>query len=118
MVNWSKRLFAFGGCADNAIVFTITRGKQLTEVWYPLSFYYMTKKLHIGLIGCGRWGRHILRDLLILGCDVTVVSGSEAGRQDARDGGATEIVASVEYLPPVSGLVVATPTSTHAEVIE
>src|SRR5205814_1063916 len=84
----------------------------------PLSFYYMTKKLHIGLIGCGRWGRHILRDLLILGCDVTVVSGSEAGRQDARDGGATEIVASVEYLPPVSGLVVATPTSTHAEVIE
>lgn len=78
----------------------------------------MTKKLHVGLVGCGRWGRHILRDLLILGCDVTVVSSSEAGRQDARDGGATEIVASVEHLPPVSGLVVATPTSTHAEVIE
>ena len=78
----------------------------------------MTKKLHLGLVGCGRWGRHILRDLLSLGCDVTVVSGSEVGRQNARNGGATEIVASVEHLPPVSGLVVATPASTHAEVIE
>lgn len=78
----------------------------------------MTKKLQVGLIGCGRWGRHILRDLLSLGCDVTVVSGSEAGRQNARDAGATEIVEFVGHLPRVSGLVVATPTSTHAEVIE
>ena len=78
----------------------------------------MTKTLQVGLIGCGRWGRHILRDLLSLGCDVTVVSSSEAGRQNARDGGATEIVEFVGDLPRVCGLVVATPTSTHAEVIE
>ncbi|HEY3026604.1 MAG TPA: Gfo/Idh/MocA family oxidoreductase [Pyrinomonadaceae bacterium] len=78
----------------------------------------MTKKLQVGLIGCGSWGRHILRDLLSLGCDVTVVSNSETGRQNARDGGATEIVESVGHLPLVSGVIVATPTSTHAEVIE
>ncbi len=75
-------------------------------------------KLQVGLIGCGRWGRHILRDLLSLDCDVTVVSSSESGRQNARDGGATEIVEHIGHLPQVSGLVVATPTSTHAEVIE
>jgi predicted dehydrogenase len=78
----------------------------------------MTKKLQVGLIGCGNWGRHILRDLLSLGCEVTVVCSSEAGRRNAHDGGATEIVEFIGNLPPVSGLVVATPTSTHAEVIE
>ena len=78
----------------------------------------MTKKLSVGLIGCGRWGRLILRDLLSLGCDVTVVSSSAAGRQNAHAGGATRIVGHIDHLPQVSGLVVATPTSTHAEVIE
>jgi len=56
--------------------------------------------------------------LLSLGCDVTVVGSSEAGRQNARDSGATKIVEHIGHLPQVSGLVVATPTSTHAEVIE
>jgi predicted dehydrogenase len=59
-----------------------------------------------------------LRDLLSLGCDMTVVSASETGRQNARDGGAARIVESVGHLPRVSGLVVATPASTHAQVIE
>lgn len=78
----------------------------------------MTKKLQVGLVGCGRWGRHILRDLLSLGCEVTVVDNGEAGRQNARDGIARAIVESVGQLPRVSGLVVATPASTHAEVID
>ena len=78
----------------------------------------MTKKLSVGLIGCGRWGRLILRDLLSLGCDVTVVGSSEAGRQNARAGGATHIVENIGHLSQVAGFVVATPASTHAEVIE
>lgn len=76
-------------------------------------------KLHIGLIGCGRWGRFILRDLLSLGCDVTVVvSSSDQSRQNARDGGATGIVESIDQLPRINGLVVATPTRTHGDVVE
>lgn len=74
--------------------------------------------LRVGLVGCGRWGRLILRDLLSLGCDVAVVSSSETGQRNAREGGANEIVEFVGQLPRVSGLVVATPTSTHAEVIQ
>lgn len=72
----------------------------------------------VALAGCGRWGRHILRDLNALGCEVPVVARSEASSERAREGGAAEIVADVASLTAVDGVVVATPTSTHAEVVE
>lgn len=71
----------------------------------------------VALLGCGRWGRHILRDLLSLGCEVPVVARSEASIGRAREGGATAIVADLDSLGPVDGVVVATPTATHAEVV-
>lgn len=72
----------------------------------------------VALVGCGRWGRHILRDLVALGCEATVVAGSEASVARAREGGAAAIVADVASLGEVDGVVVATPTSTHVEVVE
>ena len=72
----------------------------------------------VGLIGCGRWGRHILRDLNSLGCEVPVVARSDASRERAREGDATEIVADIAALTDVDGIVVSTPTVTHAEVVE
>lgn len=72
----------------------------------------------VGLAGCGRWGRHILRDLRSLGCEVPVVARSEASQERAREGGAAEIVGEVASLEGVDGVVIATPTSTHAEVVE
>lgn len=72
----------------------------------------------VGLAGCGRWGQHILRDLRSLGCEVPVVARSEASRQRAGDGGAAEIVGEVGALREVEGVVIATPTSTHSEVVE
>lgn len=74
--------------------------------------------LHIGLIGCGRWGRHILRDLLALGCQVHVVDPDEAARLHALAARATETYSDVSELPAVDGIVVATPTATHAAVID
>jgi predicted dehydrogenase len=56
----------------------------------------------VGLVGCGKWGKHILRDLIDLGCEVPVVTSS--GR--------------VSDLAGVDGIVVATPTTTHAEITE
>ena len=73
--------------------------------------------VRVGLIGCGRWGRHILRDLGSLGAQVHVVARSEASRSRATDGCAASGVAEVEALPPVDGVVVATATSSHADVI-
>lgn len=75
-------------------------------------------KPRVALVGCGRWGRHILRDLGSLGCEVPVVARSAASRERAREGGAPEIADSVASLREVDGVVVATPTSTHAEVVE
>jgi predicted dehydrogenase len=72
----------------------------------------------VGLVGCGRWGVHILRDLRTLGCDVPVVTHSDESVARARDGGASVVVADVSELRDVDGIVVATPTSTHAEVAE
>jgi predicted dehydrogenase len=42
---------------------------------------------------------------------------SEATRERAQAGGATELVASIDQLTGVDGVVVATPTATHAEVV-
>jgi len=70
----------------------------------------------IGLVGCGKWGQFILRDLRALGCRVSVVARSAESR--ARAEGAEAVVATLADLPEVDGVVVATPTSTHAEVTE
>jgi len=72
----------------------------------------------VGLDGCGRWGQYILRDLRELGCAVHVVARSEASIARAKTGEATKIVPDVEGLDGVGGIVVATPSSTHAEVVE
>lgn len=74
--------------------------------------------LRVGLIGCGRWGRHILRDLIALGARVEVVSRSEASRAVARAGGAAACHAAIAELPPQDGYVVAVPTVSHVAVIE
>lgn len=72
----------------------------------------------VGLVGCGRWGRHILRDLVSLGCEVPTVARSDESIARARQGGAAAIVQDIASLPPLDGAVVATTTSTHAAVVE
>jgi predicted dehydrogenase len=72
----------------------------------------------VGLVGCGAWGRHILRDLVSLGCEVPVVARSAESAERAQAGGAAGVVGSVGDLPEVDGIVVATPTATHAAVVE
>lgn len=61
----------------------------------------------VGLVGCGRWGRNILRDLRDLGVEVVVVDPS----------GAHGALRDLAQLPAVDGVVVATPASTHASVV-
>lgn len=72
----------------------------------------------IGLLGCGLWGQNILRDLLALGCRVFVVDPSAEVRARALVAGATAVSAALEQLPVVDGIVVATPATTHAAVID
>lgn len=73
--------------------------------------------LIVGLVGCGGWGKHILRDLGVLGASVEVVARSDESVGRAREGGATRVVSTVADLGEVDAVVVATPTSTHAVVL-
>lgn len=72
----------------------------------------------IGLIGCGLWGRHILRDLKSCGVAVHVVAQSESSRGNAVSLGADSIGRALSDLPAVDGYVVAVPSSLHADIIE
>lgn len=72
----------------------------------------------IALAGCGRWGRNILRDLISIGCEVHVASRGAESRAVAGAAGAASVCESVADLPDFDGAVVATPTDTHAAVID
>lgn len=72
----------------------------------------------IGLIGCGAWGRHILRDLKHCGATVHVFAKSEASRRNAVEHRADTIHAALADMPAADGYVIAAPSSRHAEIIE
>ncbi|MFN0062862.1 MAG: Gfo/Idh/MocA family protein [Myxococcaceae bacterium] len=74
--------------------------------------------LFIGLVGCGHWGKFILRDLRELGAEVSVVARTGASAMRAEEGGAARIVSSIGALPKLDGLVVATSSVSHAQVLE
>ncbi len=77
----------------------------------------MTLK-HIALVGCGDWGKHILRDLKTLGAHVSVVAINDATVTRARDGGADAMVDRIASLPQdIDGAVVATSTNAHTECV-
>ncbi|OCP10126.1 MULTISPECIES: Gfo/Idh/MocA family oxidoreductase [unclassified Ensifer] len=71
----------------------------------------------IGLVGYGRWGKHIFRDLRALGAEVHVAVPSAASRAEAMAKGAASVCGDCSLLPQVDGFVVATPTVTHASVL-
>ena len=73
----------------------------------------------VGLVGHGSWGRHILRDLVALGCSVSVVTRDDGRRAAALETGAERVVSHFDELPDdLRGIVVATPITTHAEVVD
>ena len=63
----------------------------------------------IGLIGCGSWGKNILRDLLELGCKVYVADIDGDARERAQTLGAVETYSDCQKLPLCDGYVVAVP---------
>jgi predicted dehydrogenase len=70
-----------------------------------------------GLVGCGNWGRLILRDLRALGCPVVAVARSAESRARALDGGA-RVVSHLDEADGLDAVIVATPTSRHGPHVE
>lgn len=75
------------------------------------------KTHRIGLIGYGRWGRNVLRDLVDCGAKVHVACRSTKNRDAAHAGGAESTGDHWSKLPNVDGYVVVTPSSTHGSII-
>ena len=73
--------------------------------------------IELGLIGYGIWGELILRDLLKLGIRVAVCDIKSSRRDQAVKAGANGIYSTVESMPKVEGLIIATPACSHASVI-
>ncbi|MDZ7736276.1 MAG: hypothetical protein U5P41_09360 [Gammaproteobacteria bacterium] len=71
------------------------------------------KTTTLALIGCGLWGRNILRDLIDLDCRVIVVDPDLTQRAKAESLGAIQTLERIDSLPDVDGLVVAAPATTH-----
>ncbi len=69
-----------------------------------------------GLIGCGAWGKNILRDLLLLGCTVYVADIDTAARLRAGNKGAAGVFDNLDLLPSCDGYVVAVPIPDLAKV--
>ena len=78
----------------------------------------MAEPPKVGLVGPGRWGQLIVRDLVALGAQVWAVAQSEESAAVARSRGASEVVGSVADLPQLDGYVIATPETTHLEIVE
>jgi predicted dehydrogenase len=76
------------------------------------------QRRRVALVGCGLWGKNMLRDLQTLGCAVLVADLSADARAYAEAAGADAVVASIQELPSVDAGFVATPTQAHATCIE
>jgi predicted dehydrogenase len=74
-------------------------------------------RIRLALLGCGLWGRLILRDSLSLGASVWVVDPTAGARTAAREMGADGVRESLDGIPEVDGIIVASPASTHYRVI-
>ena len=74
--------------------------------------------LSVGLVGCGRWGRFILRDLTQLDCETWVVADSSSSVANATAYGARHIVSKIDELPDhLEGYVVAVPSLLHKDIV-
>jgi len=76
------------------------------------------KPFVIGLIGCGLWGRNILRELKFLGATVCLIDPNPEARKYATLNGADLVLDKLPSNPEVDGFIVSTPASQHAKQIE
>ena len=74
----------------------------------------------VAVIGCGHWGKNLVRNMVALGALRAVVDPTPAGQERARQlAPDARVLASPEELwrdPEVRGVMVATPAETHYDV--
>jgi len=80
----------------------------------------VAQECRVAVVGCGHWGRNLVRNLSQLGQLAAVADPSEAGRERAREiAPGIPVFATVEDLlarPDVRAVMIATPAETHFPV--
>lgn len=77
----------------------------------------MNKK--IALIGCGIWGKNILRELNYLGCETTVYESESRRSKSVMNLGAENFLTGLPSSGDLfDGIIISTPSSTHLSVYE
>ncbi len=75
----------------------------------------------VAVIGCGAWGKNLVRNFYDLGVLAIVCDTTPTGRATAKQlAPQAEVVSSIEAAlrAPVAGLVIATPAETHYELVK
>jgi predicted dehydrogenase len=82
----------------------------------------VSEKNNVAVLGCGYWGKNLVRNFKQLGALAAVVDPSEAGQATARElAPNVAIHATPDAVfadKSITGIVVATPAETHAQVCE
>ena len=75
----------------------------------------------IAILGCGYWGKNLVRNFQALGAVAAVVDPSPTGRATAKqlapDAAIHEHFETVLNDPAIAGVVIATPAETHADLV-
>jgi predicted dehydrogenase len=75
----------------------------------------------IAILGCGYWGKNLVRNFQALGAVAAVVDPSPKGRETAKqlapDAAIHEHFDAVLKDPAIQGVVIATPAETHADLV-
>jgi len=81
----------------------------------------VTASPKIAVLGCGYWGKNLVRNFQALGAVAAVVDPSAAGRATAKqlapDAVIHEDFDAVLKDPAIAGVVIATPAETHADLV-
>jgi predicted dehydrogenase len=89
------------------------------ETIWALKGKAMVNEKHIAVVGCGYWGKNLVRNFRELGALRMVCDTSKAGRELAAETAPhAEVVADIDKVlgTPVGGVVIATPAETHYEL--
>jgi predicted dehydrogenase len=82
----------------------------------------VSDKRNVAVLGCGYWGRNLVRNFQQLGALAAVVDPSENGRATARDlAPGAALHNSFEPVlkdPSITGVIIATPAETHVAMCE
>jgi len=77
--------------------------------------------MSVAVIGCGYWGKNLVRNFHSLGALKIVCDETEAGRQTAVSLAPTATIVTdpgVVFASDVSGVVIATPAETHHALVK